>query len=83
MKRIAFARVMQESNALSPVPTTLVDFDTSHSLAGDELLRAATDGPEVKGFFKRAELGGFVQAARARKGGWPLSRRNKKGRRGK
>jgi len=67
MKRIAFARVMQETNALSPVATTLADFDGSHALAGDALLRAATDGPEVAGFFKRAELAGFVQAAHARK----------------
>ena len=67
MKRIAFARIMQETNALSPVPTTLADFDTSHALAGDALLRAVTDGPEVAGFIKRAELAGFVQAARARR----------------
>jgi microcystin degradation protein MlrC len=67
MKRIAFARVMQETNALSPVATTLADFDSSHALAGDALLRAATDGPEVAGFFKRAELAGFIAAARARR----------------
>ncbi len=67
MKRIAFARVMQETNALSPVPTELADFDASHRLVGEELLRAASDGPEVAGFFKRAELAGFVQAARARR----------------
>ena len=67
MKRIAFARIMQESNALSPVDTTLPDFEGSHYLAGDALMQAATDGPEVAGFFKRAELAGFVAAARARK----------------
>ncbi len=67
MKRVAFARVMQETNALSPVPTTLRDFDGSHALAGDALMRAASEGPEVAGYFKRAELGGFVQAARARR----------------
>ncbi|MBA3501536.1 MAG: M81 family metallopeptidase [Myxococcota bacterium] len=67
MKRIAFARIAQETNALSPVPTVLHDFQTSHYLEGDALLRAVTAGPEVPGFFKRAELAGFVQAAHARK----------------
>jgi microcystin degradation protein MlrC len=67
VKRIAFARFMQESNSLSPVPTTLADFESSHYLEGDALYRAVTDGPEVPGFFKRAELAGFVSAARERK----------------
>src|SRR5262249_42945599 len=66
MKRIAFARIAQESNALSPVTTELADFEDAHYLEGDALLRAATEGPEVAGFFKRAELAGFVRAARAR-----------------
>ncbi len=67
MKRIAFARLMQESNALSPVPTTLGDFEGSHYLEGAALMAAVTTGPEVKGYFKRAELGGFIQAVQARK----------------
>ena len=67
MKRIAFARIAQETNALSPVPTTLHDFEGSHYLEGDALLQATTEGPEVAGFFKRAELAGFMAAARARK----------------
>ncbi|HVK89455.1 MAG TPA: M81 family metallopeptidase [Kofleriaceae bacterium] len=67
MKRLAFARIMQESNALSPVPTVLADFESAHFEEGDGLLRAATAGPEVPGFFKRAELGGFMQAVHARK----------------
>src|SRR5580693_65931 len=67
MKRIAFARIAQESNALSPVATQLADFESAHYLEGDALLVAATDGPEVAGFFKRAELAGFIRAARARK----------------
>jgi microcystin degradation protein MlrC len=66
VKRLAYARIMQESNALSPVPTTLADFEGSHYLEGEALLRATTEGPEVPGFFKRAELAGFVAAARAR-----------------
>jgi microcystin degradation protein MlrC len=64
MKKIAFARIAQETNALSPVETTLHDFESAHYLTGDALRRAVTDGPEVKGFFKRAELGGFVRAVR-------------------
>ena len=67
MKRIAYARIAQETNALSPVETTLHDFEGSHYLEGDALLAATTDGPEVPGFFKRAELAGFIAAARARK----------------
>lgn len=67
MKRIAFARIAQETNALSPVPTELPDFERSHYLEGAALLAAATKGPEVAGFFKRAELGGFLQAVSARK----------------
>jgi microcystin degradation protein MlrC len=67
VKRIAFARIAQESNALSPVATQLADFESAHYLEGDALLAAATDGPEVAGFFKRAELAGFIRAARARK----------------
>lgn len=65
MKRIAFARVMQETNALSPVPTELADFEGSHYLVGDALLRAVSKGGhEVEGFFKRAELAGAVSAIR-------------------
>lgn len=63
MTRIAFARIMQETNALSPVATELADFEGSHYLAGDELLRAVSKGGhEVEGFFKRAELAGCVEA---------------------
>ena len=64
-RRIAFVRIMQESNALSPVQTTLGDFENSHYVVGDELLRSVSPGGhELKGFFKRAELAGFVDAAR-------------------
>ncbi|MEO8705350.1 MAG: M81 family metallopeptidase [Kofleriaceae bacterium] len=66
MKRIAFARIAQETNALSPVPTVLADFESSHYLVGDAVLAAAATGPEVPGFFKRAELAGFLSAARDR-----------------
>lgn len=68
MKRIAFFRIAQESNALSPVATTLADFEGAHYLAGEALLAAASRGPEVAGWFARAELAGFLRAVRARRG---------------
>jgi microcystin degradation protein MlrC len=63
VKRIAFARIAQETNALSPVATTLTDFETAHHVTGARLLET----PEVPGFFRKAELAGFVNAARERK----------------
>lgn len=66
IKRIAFARIMQETNALSPVTTELVDFTMAQFLEGDALMHAAVHGPEVEGYFKRAELAGFMTAARER-----------------
>ena len=38
--RLAYARLAQETNALSPVLTTLDDFDSMHHLRGEELGRA-------------------------------------------
>jgi microcystin degradation protein MlrC len=67
VKRIAFARIMQETNALSPVETTLRDFEASHYLEGDALLAAVTAGREVSGLYRRVELAGFVAAARDRR----------------
>lgn len=67
MKRIAFARIMQETNALSPVETTLRDFEASHYLEGDALLDAVVAGREVSGLYRRVELAGFVAAARDRR----------------
>jgi microcystin degradation protein MlrC len=67
-RRVAFARLMQETNALSPVRTELADFETGHYLAGDALAAAVgPGGHEIAGFFKRAELAGFVEAVRARR----------------
>lgn len=64
--RIAFARINQETNALSPVKTTLEDFRATHFLEDDALLRAASPGgDEVPQMFRRAELAGFLSAARA------------------
>jgi len=67
VKRIAFARIAQETNALSPVTTTLHDFESSHYLEGDRLLAAVTAGHEVSGLYRRVELAGFVAAAHARR----------------
>jgi len=64
--RCAFARICQESNCLSPVPTALADFESAHYLTGSALLAAASPGGrEVAGYFRNAELSGFVAAARA------------------
>lgn len=61
--RIAFARIAQESNAFSPVHSTLDDFRRSHWLEGDALMAACSPkGKEVPGFVKDAELSGFVKA---------------------
>ena len=64
--RIAFARINQETNALSSVETTLEDFADAHLLEGSALLSACAPGrgSEVPGFFARAELSGFVDALR-------------------
>ncbi len=52
--RFAYARIMQETNALSPVATSLADFEGSHYLAGDDLATAVgPGGHEVAGFFKK------------------------------
>jgi microcystin degradation protein MlrC len=64
VRRLAFARICQESNCLSPVPTTLADFESAHYLTGQAVLDACgRRGREVAGFFKNAELSGFVSVA--------------------
>lgn len=64
--RIAFGRVMQETNALSVVPTTLADFERTHLVSGGELMRIVEPSvQEVKGYMKNLELSGFARAARA------------------
>lgn len=63
--RIAFARIAQETNALSPIRTTVDDFRQTHWLEGAELLKACHPlRTEAKGFMRNAELSGFVAAAR-------------------
>ena len=66
-RRLACARIMQESNALCPVPTELADFEHSHYLVGDELRAALREGGhEIAGFFRKAELAGFCDGVAAR-----------------
>ncbi len=61
--RIAYARIAQETNALSPVRTVMADFERTHLFAGAELARnCAKGGEEAPGFLKNAELSGFIKA---------------------
>lgn len=61
--RLGFGRIAQETNALSPVYTTLDDFRATHWLEGAELLAACQPkGYEAQGFIKAAELSGCVKA---------------------
>lgn len=61
--RIAYARIMQESHALSPVLTTFEDFRATHFVEGSALGHATSRrGHEVRGFLRNAELTGFVRA---------------------
>lgn len=63
--RIAYGRVAQETNALSPVRTTLADFRAMHYVEGDALARSlGRRGEEAPGFLKKAEIRGFVDRAR-------------------
>jgi microcystin degradation protein MlrC len=60
--RIAYARIAQETNALSPLLTELSDFERTHYLTGDDLAHACKRNQyEAQGFVKNAELSGFVQ----------------------
>jgi len=67
--RLAFGRIAQESNAFSPVRTTLEDFRRVHWLEGQALLDACGPaGVEAEGFIRSAELSGFVKAASRARG---------------
>lgn len=72
--RIAYARINQESNALSPILTTIADFEQTHYVEGAALAEAAGKGGfEAQGFLRNAELSGFVKAAaQAHKDGAPV-----------
>ncbi len=63
MLRIAFGRINQETNALSPVLTTVDDFKAIHYVDSEsELMRRCRWlNHEVDSMFRNAELSGFVQ----------------------
>jgi microcystin degradation protein MlrC len=66
--RIAYARIAQETNALSPLRTEMSDFERVHYLEGEALAAVCTPGlHEAKGFLKNAELSGFCQGCRLSK----------------
>ena len=63
--RIGYGRIAQETNAFSPVETTLGDFERQHYLEGPDLEAAcALLGNEAPGWTPLAELSGFVLAAK-------------------
>lgn len=62
-KRMAYARIAQESNCFSPVLTTLRDFEKQHFVDGDALEKSVRRmGVEAPGFLRNAELSGFARA---------------------
>jgi microcystin degradation protein MlrC len=62
--RIAYGRLCQETNAFSPVLSTLEDFERMHLLEGAALHEATGPrGHEVPGLIKDAELSGFRRVA--------------------
>ena len=62
--RIAFARIFQEANAFSPLPSGPENFRRFHWLEGEELLEVCgRANKEIKGYLRNAELSGFVRAA--------------------
>jgi microcystin degradation protein MlrC len=64
--RVAYGRISLESNALSPLRTTLQDFERTHLLDSEALARAVEpDAVEAPGFLKNAELSGFMRAVRS------------------
>ena len=66
--RLAYARIAQETNALSPLRTELEDFHRVHYLEGEALAGVCASGKtEAKGFVKNAELSGFYQGCAAEK----------------
>ena len=63
--RLAFGRINQETNALSPVKTELEDFKAVHYFDDGKALmeRCRPRTMEVDSMFRNAELSGFVQGA--------------------
>ena len=64
-RRIAYGRIVQETHAFSPVPSTMEDFRRFHLMEGKELARACSVwGSEGGAMIRSAELSGFVKGAR-------------------
>jgi microcystin degradation protein MlrC len=64
--RIAFGRISQETNSLSPVDSSVADFKRTHWFEGPDLLVACGRWqPEVPGFARNLELSGVVRALRS------------------
>ena len=63
-RRVAYLRLAQETNALSPAPTELADFARTHLVLdpGELARRVRRTGAEVPGFTRNAELSGFARA---------------------
>lgn len=63
--RIAFGRLMQETNSFSSVDTNFEDFKRTHFIQGDDLIKACDPKEwEVKGYLKNLELSGFMRAVK-------------------
>lgn len=63
--RLAYARINQESNAFSPLATTLRDFERTHLVEGAALERTTRPlASEVPGVTPWGELSGFCHALR-------------------
>lgn len=63
--RIAYGRIAQETNAFSPVLSTLEDFERMHFAEGEELAKiTGRRGSEIPGMIRNAELSGFRRAVR-------------------
>ena len=70
MKRIAFLRINQETNAFSSVLSEESDFRKMHWKEGAELREACGRlGTEVEGFARNLELSGFLRSVRKHGGG--------------
>ncbi len=68
MPRIAYGRIAQETNTLSPVLSGVEDFRRTHFLEGADLLARTTSRWkfEAEGMARNAELSGFAQEAERR-----------------
>ena len=63
-QRIAIARLFQETNALSPVPTPASSFERFQHEGAELLERCSRRRVEVPGIWRNAELTGFCHEVR-------------------